>query len=570
MSRPTGPDERAARAPEASFDVLAAELLAHELASEPTHASNLGLADYDPLLPDRSADAVLRRQRADDAWQERFAALDPATLTADQRIERDLVLMSLRGRAVVRDFADWRRSADGYAGTALWGVFTLLLHRLRPEAELAGSVAARLDATPDLLQQGIDNLDPTLADPTLLRRAQGQVAAGVAYARSVAEQFDEHQVGARLRGEVLRAGERAAVAFERFGEHLAGLAEEATGGWAIGEERYDGLLRHAEGLSYGAREMRERGRAAYDEILSDMRARTRALLGDDAGGHDGAWRELLHSFGADHPATPEEMLAAYQEATGQARQFCIDRDLVSIPAGERCAVVPSAPFTRPMIAVAHYLNPPPFGGGNVGHFFVPYPPEDADPEQVRQRLETNHHHGLWSVTAHEAYPGHHWHFAHLAAQAAAGHARPLRMLFSSTYFVEGWGLYAEDLMREQGFLRTPEREFAQRDFRLFRAARIIVDTSLHLGEMSVGEAITFMSTHASLSAETARAEVLRYCAWPTQAASYLTGALEIARMRERWLREGRGTLRAFHDTATGSGRLPIELVERTLFGAEAA
>ena len=105
-------------------------------------------------------------------------------------------------------------------------------------------------------------------------------------------------------------------------------------------------------------------------------------------------------------------------------------------------------------------------------------------------------------------------------------------MLGSTYFVEGWGLYTEDLLREQGFFRTPEQELCQRDFRLFRAARIIVDTSLHLGEMTIDEAVEFMSTKASLSPETARAEVLRYCAWPTQASSYLTGALEIARMRQ--------------------------------------
>ena len=124
---------------------------------------------------------------------------------------------------------------------------------------------------------------------------------------------------------------------------------------------------------------------------------------------------------------------------------------------------------------------------------------------------------------HEAYPGHHWHFARLAADAAQGGARPLRFVFGSTYFVEGWGLYAEELLREEGFFRTPEQELCQRDFRLFRAARIIVDTSLHLGEMTIEEAVDFMSTKSSLSRETAQAEVLRYCAWPTQASSYLTG-----------------------------------------------
>jgi uncharacterized protein (DUF885 family) len=197
---------------------------------------------------------------------------------------------------------------------------------------------------------------------------------------------------------------------------------------------------------------------------------------------------------------------------------------------------------------------------------VANPPDGSTPEQVAARLATNNRHGAWSIAVHEAYPGHHWHFAWLAAQSASGGARPLRFVFGSAYFVEGWGLYTEDLLREQGFFRTPEQELAQRDYRLFRAARIIVDTALHMGEMTIEEAVEFMATRTSLSRDTARAEVLRYCAWPTQASSYLTGALEIDRMRERWLTEARGSLRDFHDLAAGSGRLPIGLVERTLFG----
>ncbi|MGN6333679.1 MAG: DUF885 domain-containing protein [Motilibacteraceae bacterium] len=549
-------------APSTPFDRLAAELAADELAAQPVHASALGLTEHDHRLPDLSADAIAQRQRTEDRWFTRFTALPDEELAADERIDRDLVLMVLRGRQVMRDWADWRRSADAYAGTALQGVFVLLLNRLRPEAELAAAVAARLRATPALLEQGAANLDPELASPELLRRALGQVAAGAAYARSLSGQFGE-DAGRR---EVAEAGEVAAQAFERFGAVVEDLAGRARGAWAIGEERYDGLLRLAEGLPYGTRELRERGQAAYAELLADIRERTVALRGGDGGD----WRQLLEELNQDRPGTPEEMLALYQRATSAARQFCLDRELVTLPQGEQCAVVPSAPFTRPMVAVAHYQPPPPFGPSGVGHFFVPYPPDGASAEEVAQRLASNNRHGLWSITTHEAYPGHHWHLAHLAAGAGTAQARPgarvLRTLFASTYFTEGWGLYSEDLMREQGFFATPEQELCQRDYRLFRAARIVVDTSLHLGEMSVEQAVEHLTTRTSLTPGTARAEVLRYCALPTQASSYLTGSLEIARMRDRWLGEGRGSLRAFHDAAGGSGRLPVALVERSLFG----
>ena len=539
------------------FDQLAGELVADQLAADPTLGSTLGLTEYDELLPDLSAESIAARERSEDAWLERFRALPDADLDADEQIDRDLVVMVLQGRAAKRDWADWRRSPDQYAGTALSSVFGLLMYRLRPEPELAAAVAARLTATPMLLDQGIANLDPALAHPALVRRALGMAKAGAVYARAVADEIDDEE-GRAL---VAAAGETAGAAFERFGAHLERLAETAHGEWAIGEDRYDALLRNAEGLSYGTRELRGRGQVAYDELAADMRERAEKLRGDDD------WRALLDELSADHPETPEEMLSLYREATAAAREFCIRNELVTMPPGEHCEVVPSAPFTRAMVAVAHYSVPPPFApGDHAGHFFVPYPPDGATPEQVAARLATNNRHGLWSITVHEAYPGHHWHFAWLAGNPDNPGRRALRAVFGSTYFVEGWGLYTEDLLREQGFFATPEQELCQRDFRLFRAARIIVDTSLHLGEMTIEEAVDFMSTRASLSRDTAQAEVLRYCAWPTQASSYLTGALELDRMRQRWFNEARGSLRDFHDRAAGSGRLPISLVERALFG----
>ncbi|WP_183061799.1 DUF885 domain-containing protein [Motilibacter peucedani] len=534
------------------FSDLAAELVAETLAASPLLASAVGRTEHDGLLPDVSESAVAGRARRDDEWLERLDALPDTELTLDDAVDRDLARMALRGRRAMRDWASWRRDADTYAGAALQGVFVLLLHRLHPEPELARLVGSRLRAAPELLEQGIANLDPELASPELLRRSLGMVAAGAAYARSVAGDLaPEH------RSEVAEAGELAAAAFERFGAHVSALAERASGTWAIGEARYDALLCDAEGLGYGAREMRERGQRAYDELDAEMRELARGMRGVPD------WRAAIEAVNADAPDSPEEMLALYREATGSARSFAAEHDLVTLPAGERCEVVPSAPFNRGMLAVAHYIAPPPFQGGGVGHFFVPYPPEGASPEQVRQRLLTNSREALWSVAVHEAYPGHHWHFATLAAGGLV--RRPLRAVLGSAYFVEGWGLYAEDVMREQGFFTTPGRLLAQRDARIWRAARIVVDTSLHLGEMSIEQATEHMSTKASLSPETARAEVLRYCAMPTQASSYLTGALEIARLRRRWEAEGRGSLREFHDRAAATGRLPVPLVERLLF-----
>ena len=71
-----------------------------------------------------------------------------------------------------------------------------------------------------------------------------------------------------------------------------------------------------------------------------------------------------------------------------------------------------------------------------------------------------------------------------------------------------------------------------------------------------------MQQRANLPAPTARAEVGRYCSWPTQAAAYLTGCLEILRIRERFFKERNGSLKEFHDRLGRSGGLPIALAEQ--------
>jgi uncharacterized protein (DUF885 family) len=524
-------------------------LLAEEYAANPLLASGLGLTEYDGRMPDLSAAAISARERTDELRLAAFEALpDGAAPDPDDRADRDLAIAVLRGRRAVRDWQDWRRNPDHYTGPGLNGVFTLFLHRLRPDAELVPDAAARLRAVPGLLEQARANLDPALASPLLVRRALGQARGGVTYTR---EQVDASVDEPALRAELHAAGQIAADAYEVFVPFLEDLAERATGDWAIGEDRYDALLREKEGLPYGARELRERGRAEYAALEAEMRRLTGLIAGHDD------WKRLVDELNADAPPTPEAMREEYADWTARSRAFVAEHGLVTLPDGETCTVEAAPVFLRGFLAVAFYIPPPPFApGAPRGHFFVPYPPDGASPGAVSDRLRSNSRFGMPTTAVHEAYPGHHWHFAHLAATQR----RPLRAVFRTPYFTEGWGLYAEQMMREAGFFPDPRHELGQVEARLFRAARIVVDTSLHLGEMTVEQATEFMSTKTALGPDTARAEVTRYCAWPTQAPSYLTGALEIGRMAREWT----GPMRQFHDRLAGSGGLPLAIAERRL------
>lgn len=270
------------------------------------------------------------------------------------------------------------------------------------------------------------------------------------------------------------------------------------------------------------------------------------------------WKPLLASLQTQHAADMPALLQEYRDATARARQFIADRGLMTMPLGEHCAVEPAPAFLRAAIAVASYFPAAPFIPGTRGTFNVPFTRDHATRREIEDRLESNAHHQIPSVTAHEAYPGHHAHFVRIT------NATPLRQFLQSDCLVEGWGLYVEKLMGEQGFYRNDQELLGQLAGRILRAGRVVVDTSLHMGEMSIDQAADFMRERVGLPADVARSEAERYAAWPGQASSYMIGAIAIEGLRDRWLSEGHGSLCEFHDAITSSGALPLGLAARAI------
>lgn len=519
---------------------------------QPVVASYMGIEGYDNKLGDYSADSFTRRAEWNDAWYDRFASVTHDGLELDDQVDRDLILSAIKGAQIMRPWQAYKRDPGVYLGPGLQGIFTLFQHRLHPEPELVASAIARLEAIPAVLEEGKKNLDPSLASSLIVQRAAGQCAAGVAYFRKLVPQ----EVGdPELKDRISQAGEIASKAYEDFGGFLTGFAAAAKGDWAIGEERYSALLIDKEKLGYDTEEMLERGRAAYDELDKEIRAFTLNWKGTED------WIALVEEGNKDHPESEEQMRREYADWTEKARQFCKDRDLVTFPEGEECEVVPSPHFQRPLLAVASYSRPPAFQPSLKGHFFVPFAPEGTSEEEKQKRLESNQRGSIPTTSVHEAYPGHHWHITSMQENP-----RKIRKVIWTSYFTEGWALYTEKMMQEEGFFEQPAHELGYMVARIFRAARIVVDTSLHSGKMTFDEAVRFMMDKTGIPEPTAKAEVGRYCSWPTQAPSYLTGCLEIERMRGRWFAEGKGDLKSFHDTIARSGGLPIGLAERALLG----
>ena len=229
------------------------------------------------------------------------------------------------------------------------GVFTLFLHRLRPEHELVASAAARLRAVPENLAAGRANLRPELVPELLLNRAINQARAGANYTQFLlpAEVAEEH------RAPLVEAGAVAAAAFEEFAEFLEEMRPAAKGDWAFGEDRYNAVLQQAEMLSFDARALRERAREQITELTAALRAGARELAGHEN------WHDLLLDLNKDRPQTPEEMRKGYEEWTERAR---------ALPQGARAGQLPA-------------------GGGVPGRPVGPLPASGAGGRLVRIAAE---------------------------------------------------------------------------------------------------------------------------------------------------------------------------------------
>ncbi|HUR15813.1 MAG TPA: DUF885 domain-containing protein [Candidatus Limnocylindrales bacterium] len=543
------------------FASLVDEFLTDEFESSPVMASYLGMTAYDERLDDMSAAAFHRRDSDAHAWLDRFEKAGSDDLSTDDEIDRQLGIAMMRGRLINADWQVWKRDPTTYSGPILNGLFYLFLNGLRPTADLVDAAISRLEQVPGAVEQATANLDPQLAHPLILERGAASVRAGARYARDMlATEADNDS----QRDLLVVAGAAAGDALEQFAAHIDALVPQAKGTWQYSGERYSAILRDRERLDHDAASLREMGQSEYDRLDAEMRELSRDIDGSDD------WHAVLGKANDDHPRTEEEMRRSYADWTEKARVFLAETGLVTLPDGESCSVEPAPVFTRPLIAVASYSGPPAFSDQRHGHFFVPIAPDGTSEEEIQSRLASNSFGSIPTTAVHEAYPGHHWHITWSKL-----YSPKIRRVLQTPYFSEGWALYAERVMRERGFFTEPIQELYHLEATIFRAARIVVDTSLHMGEMTYDEAVKFMVEKSSLTEPTARAEVGRYCSWPTQASSYLTGCLEILRIRDRYL-AARGVtyekksdipvdiLRDFHDRLAGSGRLPVGLAEQAL------
>jgi uncharacterized protein (DUF885 family) len=166
---------------------------------------------------------------------------------------------------------------------------------------------------------------------------------------------------------------------------------------------------------------------------------------------------------------------------------------------------------------------------------------------------------------HEAVPGHH---LQLAIQQELTDLPKFRRHGGYTAFIEGWGLYSEELPKLLGFYKEALSDFGRLSFDAWRAARLVVDTGMHHQRWTRERAIQFFLENTALSELNIASEVDRYIAWPGQALAYKIGQLKISELRAiaKKALGSRFDIRKFHDELLGDGALALDVLENKMQG----
>ncbi len=444
----------------------------------------------------------------------------------------------------------WRRNPAAYVETIVYGLFLLVERRFAPPQERAGLLARRLECVPALLEQARANVDEP---PAVFTSVARQVAAG-------GIQFLEETVPAFIRSAA--AGGSGvegplAAAVERLREHesyLEDLAARSTGEFAVGESVFDFKLKNDHFLDVDGSVLLQIG----EEAMADSEERLTALAAELAPGEP--WPKVISRLKEDHPDSGS-VVETYRGEMRRAREFVERTGIVPLPEDEELAVMETPVFDRATIPYAAYLPPAPFEEEQRGLFYVTPVDEGAPPERRKEQLRGHCLHAIPVTALHEGYPGH-----HLQMVTSNRVGSRVRKLVSNTVFVEGWALYCEELMREQGYYSDKRTLLIQLKDLLWRSARVVIDVKLHRGDLGFDEAVDFLIERAHLERVNAQVEVARYAMTPTQPMSYLMGKRAIMALRSAHCPGGvsGAELREFHRRLLAVGSVPPAVAESEL------
>jgi len=264
------------------------------------------------------------------------------------------------------------------------------------------------------------------------------------------------------------------------------------------------------------------------------------------------WRQA-HEAIKNKALPPGEKPQLVRNYAEHAIAFVRERDMITVPE------LSTEIWRMEMLSPERQRIAPFFLGGEV--IQIAYPTDDMSHADKRMAMRGNNPHFNFGIVQHELIPGH-----HLQGFMTSRFNRH-RDAFDTPFWTEGWCLYWEMLLWDEGFATTPEDRIGMLFWRMHRCARIIFSLKFHLEEMTPQECVDFLVERVGHERANAEAEVRRSIIGtypPLYQVAYMIGGLQFKALREELVDGGRMTEKQFHDAIMLGGRIPVEMVRARL------
>jgi len=541
--------------PKPDFSKLTEDFVYGSLALSPVSATQAGYHEHqgvklDEELDDFSPPGIEAARKFDTEFKERLAAIDQQTLSAEERADYQIIQNALDLSLLdLQQIQSYRHNPTTYVelvGNALFNPFVL---EYAPIDVRFGHIIQRLSKVPVLMDQAKMNLAdaPEVWNRVAREENDGNIA--------LIDKTLRAKVPANLQADFDKAALPALNSLRDFNSYLKDDLSKRTSDWRLGKQRYDQKFAYT--LVAGK---------TPDQVLSEAEAAlkdTREQMAKLAAPR--SVREALDAIARQH-TTPEHFMDEARKDLDLATEFVRQKHLVTLPSRNNLQVIPTPEFMRGTYGVAGF-NPAPAFEPQLGAFYWVTPiPSDWPKERIESKLREYNRYGLMHITIHEAMPGHYVQFE-IADNLEPKSRRALRNIFGNVPYVEGWAVYTQQMMPEEGFMDNSVGLRMTFYKQLLRAiANAILDIRLQTMGMTDQQALDLMINDTFQEKEEATAKLQRAQLSSCQLPTYFVGWRGWLDTREEYKkRKGSAfVLSEFHDSALKESAVPLPTLRQLL------
>jgi uncharacterized protein (DUF885 family) len=543
------------------FAKLAGDYLDDRAERHPDAATSLGDHRFDDRLPDPSAAALADERRALGGWAARLNALDAGELSAEHRVDAAMMADSV-GRRILELDELAEHTWNPLLANPGRAIYQLLARDFAPLPDRLASVAGRLAAVPGVLAEARRQLGrmPRVHTETAMAQFDGTIAL-------VSTQLDaalEPVPGSAARLAAVRP-----AALEALAEHRAWLAAQLADAAPgpdgdrdprIGPELFARKLSLALSSAAEADAVLARAEDDLDRVSEQIAEVAAQIAGPGAPRSPEVVRQVLDRLAADVP-DDATILGFGRDALAAQTAFVADHQLVSVY-HDPVEVIPMPEIDRG-VAVAYCDSPGPLEPAPLPTFIAVSPtPASWTAQRVASFYREYNRHMVHNLMVHEAMPGHYLQLQH--SRRFTGSRTAIRAALWSGSFVEGWAVYAERVMAEQGYPGDGDPRavrMQQLKMQLRTIINAILDARVHGHGMTEAEAMALMTGRGHQEESEAAGKWRRALLTSAQLSTYYIGYTEVSDLAAELQAAGPGLAdRQVHDRMLAHGSPPARLL----------